>query len=227
MGNIINLSQPLGVSLRGFDFSDFQIWQADLRDISLHDVNFSYADVQKCAFPQTFGSILAVAFSPNNKLLATSTASGEICVWQVEDRQQLASFSGQHTQSVWDIAFSPDGKLFASGDDEGKVKIWDVETRECLNQDHQIKDQFRVWSVAFDPDSKILAAGGGEGTVKFWNVSNIENIREIENNRLQLKGEVRAITLKLLKKSGGTRLLLVVKSGIEVSSAPRLSLLDC
>ncbi|MDJ0599433.1 MAG: NB-ARC domain-containing protein [Crocosphaera sp.] len=200
VGNIINLSRLLGVSLRGFDFSDFQIWQADLRDISLHDVNFSYADLQMCAFPQTFGSILSVAFSPNNKLLATSTASGEIYVWQVEDRQQLASFSGQHTQSVWDIAFSPDGKLFASGDDEGKVKIWDVKTRKCLNQDNNIKHELRVWSVAFAPDSKILATGGGDGTVKFWDVSNIENIQEIENNRRKLTGEVRAITFNPVNK---------------------------
>ncbi|MGK7954292.1 MAG: PAS domain-containing protein [Crocosphaera sp.] len=44
---------------------------------------------------------------------------------------------------------------------------------------------------------------------------------------LQADGKQIWLETKLLKKSGGTRLLLVVKSGIEVSSAPRLSLLDC
>ncbi len=41
-GNIINLLRELGVDLSNLDFSNLNIWQADLRTINLQGTNFSH-----------------------------------------------------------------------------------------------------------------------------------------------------------------------------------------
>ncbi len=41
-GNVLNLLCHLGTDLSGYDFSSLSIWQADLRNVNLHNTNFSH-----------------------------------------------------------------------------------------------------------------------------------------------------------------------------------------
>jgi hypothetical protein len=56
-GNLINLYQHLAIDLSGYDFSGLCIWQADLLNADLHNINFADTDVAKSVFTETFGSI--------------------------------------------------------------------------------------------------------------------------------------------------------------------------
>ena len=88
-GNTLNLLCQLETDLSGYDFSALTVWQAYLQDSTLHNVNFTGADLAKSVFAEKLTSILSVAFSPDGKLLATGDASGEIRFWQVADGKQL------------------------------------------------------------------------------------------------------------------------------------------
>lgn len=58
-GNIVNLLKSLGIDFTGYDFSHLSIWQADLRKVNLHHVNFQNADLTKSVFPKhSVGSCL-------------------------------------------------------------------------------------------------------------------------------------------------------------------------
>ncbi|WP_193199437.1 pentapeptide repeat-containing protein [Nostoc sp. MG11] len=70
-GNILNLLGYLQVDLRGYDFSNICVWQADLRRLNLAGVNFQNANLVKSVFAQTLTGVVAIAFSPDGKLLAT------------------------------------------------------------------------------------------------------------------------------------------------------------
>lgn len=61
-GNILNLLYQLKIDLVGYDFSYLTVWQAYLPTISLHQVNFTGANLAKSVFAETFGG---VAFNPN------------------------------------------------------------------------------------------------------------------------------------------------------------------
>ncbi|MBD2680571.1 MULTISPECIES: NB-ARC domain-containing protein [Nostoc] len=182
-GNILNLLCYLKTNLNGFDFSYLTVWQADLRNVNLHNVNFAYTDLAKSVFVETLGGIHSVAFSPDGKLLATGDTNGEIRLYQVADGKQLLTVKG-HTGFIWPVAFSPDGHIFASGGDDQKVKLWDTNTGQCLAnlEGHS----GGIWSIAFSPDSHLLASSSEDHTVKLWDTSSEQCLKTLRghNNRV-------------------------------------------
>ena len=167
-GNILNLFCQMETDLTGYDFSNLCVWQADLRNATLHNVNFQNADLAKSVFVETFGGVMSVAFSPDGKILAAGDTKGEIRLYRLADSQQLLLCQG-HENWIPCLAFSPDGSILASSSTDYTVKLWDLQTGQCLNTLQGHNDE--VWSVAFSPDGKILASGSDDHTIKLWNVS--------------------------------------------------------
>jgi WD40 repeat protein/DNA-binding CsgD family transcriptional regulator len=167
-GNILNLLCHLQTDLSDFDCSHLVIWQAYLQEVPLHRVNFAHADLTKSVFAETFGSILAVAFSPDGALLAIGDAESKIHLWQMADSKPLLTCEG-HTSWIRSIAFSPDGQLIASGSDDRTVRLWDVNTGQCCKtlQGH------RSWvrSVTFSPDGQLIASGSEDHAVRLWDAT--------------------------------------------------------
>jgi WD40 repeat protein/transcriptional regulator with XRE-family HTH domain len=166
-GNLINLLVQLQVDLRGSDFSDFVVQQADLRQVDLAGVNFQNATFAKCIFSETFSDGMSVAFSPDGETIALGDSNGTIYLWNISTTQLLGTFAG-HKGWVWSVAFSPDGTLLASGSTDGCVRVWDVESGRCLQvfTDHECC----VWSVSFSADGQQLVSGSEDTTVRLWNL---------------------------------------------------------
>jgi WD40 repeat protein len=165
-GNILNLLCQMETNLSGYDFSYLSVWQAHLAKVNLHNVNFAHADLAKSIFAETFGGVLSVALSQDDKLLATGDSNGEIHIWQVEDGKQLVTCKG-HTGWIRSVAFSPDSSMIASGCSDHAVRLWDVRDGKCLRlQEHTN----RVRCVVFSPGGNTLASGSDDCSVKLWDV---------------------------------------------------------
>lgn len=165
-GNLINLLSQMGIDLTGWDFSGLTVWNAYLRGLNLHQVNFTGADLAKSVFTETFSQILAVAFSPDGKWLATGDVNHEVHIWQVAEGKPLWSCR-IHEGWIWSVAFSPDGKLLASSANRA-VHLWDVQTGACVQTLRGYSD--RVFSVGFSPDGQLLATGSEDHLVRIWQV---------------------------------------------------------
>jgi WD40 repeat protein len=177
-GNVLNLLIELGYMLRDYDFSHLMVRQAYLQGVNLPGVNFASADLRTSVFTDTFGSILSVAFSPHEDLLAAGTATGEIRFWHGNGRP-LSTIQG-HTDWVRSVAFSPDGKVLASGSSDRTVRLWEVGRGKSLGT---LKGHIDlVYTVAFSPDGKLLASGGNDRTVHLWEVGSGKSLGTLEGH---------------------------------------------
>ena len=115
--------------------------------------------------------VLAVAFSPDGRMLATGDEGGQITIWDVQTQQTVVQLDGDFT-AVYTLMFSPDGKILASGGYEGKIELWKVEGWEHLGT---LTVGATTFTVSFSPDSSTLANTGYK-SVGLWKVDSGEKI---------------------------------------------------
>src|SRR5262249_12906595 len=84
--------------------------------------------------------VMALAFHPDGKRLATADTEGTIKLWDVRNGRELRTYRG-HGNVITGIAFSPDGRWFATSCRDHTVRIWDatMTPREWFGQEaHEI-----------------------------------------------------------------------------------------
>ena len=169
-GNLLNLMRYGGIDLKGYDFSGLTIWQADLQNLNLHQVNFAGCKFANSNLTQDFGGVNTIAFSPKGDVFAVGDSAGGIRLFCLEDRQPCLYLDGhgKNLSIVTDLAFSPDGKLLASSSIDCTVKVWNTNTGKCLKT-FTGKQQW-IWSVAYSPDGQTIAIGGEDSTITLWNI---------------------------------------------------------
>ena len=155
------------------------------------------------------GGALAVAFSPDGKLLATGYGNGYLRLWnpatgQATGSPLLADTSPQGQRGVGAVAFSPDGKLLATAGGDGYVRLWNTATRQATGAPLPAVSNGNVNAVAFSPDGKLLATAGSDGYVRLWNPA---THRQIGKPLTGHAGEITSVAFspdgKLLASGGG------------------------
>jgi WD40 repeat protein len=116
------------------------------------------------------GQVLALAFTPGGKALASYDLDGSLDAWQLPSGNLLSNSALGDATQVNAAAFSPDTTTLAVGTDDGTVQLWDTGTDQKIGNPVAPGDG-RIDSLAFDPGGKTLATGGGDGTVRMWDVS--------------------------------------------------------
>jgi len=120
-----------------------------------------------CQHSNTIG---ALAFAGDGRLLAVRDQPGNIMLWDLATRQEIAHWSKEaHNHRA--LAVSPDGNLLAAGSYATNgtpiVELRDVTTRQRVGE----LPQAGALSLAFSPDGKTLATDAFDRTVRVWNLA--------------------------------------------------------
>jgi WD40 repeat protein len=107
--------------------------------------------------------VLAVAFSPDGKTVASGSEDKTARLWDAATGNERQKLEG-HDNYVSAVAFSPDSKMVASGSWDKTVRLWDAATGE-ERQKLEGHDSY-IRAVAFSPDGKTVASGSEDNTVR-------------------------------------------------------------
>ena len=123
--------------------------------------------------------IARIAWSPDGRVLASSSVDATIRLWNAETGECLRTLTG-HGGAVLSVAFDPTGRTLASASRDDTVKLWDPNSGQLLRSLEGHAGM--VTAVAFDPTGRTLASASGDDTVKLWDPNSGQLLRSLEGH---------------------------------------------
>ena len=111
------------------------------------------------------GSVNAIAFSPDSKLLAWVDMSWNVKLWQIARHDNVATLPSI-TPNVIYLAFSPDGKVLAAAATSRSylINVWDVDRARLVKTLHQPN---AITAMRIGPkENPSLAVGISDQTIR-------------------------------------------------------------
>jgi WD40 repeat protein len=108
-------------------------------------------------------AVNTVAFSPDGRLLVTSSDDHTARVWDIHSRRQIALLRG-HTKPVTRAIFSPDGAVLATISDDHTARVWDPRTGKQVAKLDRVDKLY----PHFSQDGQLLLAWSWQGAARLW-----------------------------------------------------------
>ena len=134
------------------------------------------------------GGAWSVAFSPDNKLIASGSIDQTVRVWNLNTKECIAVLKG-HEGWIRAVCFSPDGQILASGSHDRTIRLWSTKTGTLLRE--LIGHKGEVRSLTFCASGQLLISGGKEPSVRIWNIDDGKCTKVLEGHN----GSIEALTL--------------------------------
>jgi WD40 repeat protein len=143
-----------------------------------------------------FAGIMAVAFSPDGKQVASAGADGQALLWDVETGEIVLALQVHPAGiGVTRVAFSPDGTRLAAASDfvsvtdhpqggDPLVTVWDLPSGQELYTVTGLPN--RALALAFSPDGTKLAIGEYGDFVKVYDAASGEEVLSLAGDHTRV-----------------------------------------
>jgi guanine nucleotide-binding protein subunit beta-2-like 1 protein len=114
--------------------------------------------------------VLAVAFSPDNRQIASGGRDKNLKIWNTVGECKFTVEQGAHTDWVSAVKFYQDAKtpIVVSASFDKTIKVWDNHTMTLKHTFVGHKAQINSLDMA--PNTSYLASGGKDGLAIMWNL---------------------------------------------------------
>jgi WD40 repeat protein/DNA-binding SARP family transcriptional activator len=125
------------------------------------------------AFTNHTGGLMSLAYSPDGRLIATTSyrTDGTVRVWDAYTGEERFVLRG-HLGDIWGVAISPDSQRLVSGGDFGLVKVWSTATGEELYSLPRLKGA--IFDIVFTPDGQFFITT--EEALRVWRTEDGEEV---------------------------------------------------
>ncbi len=123
-------------------------------------------------------TITALAFHPENPVLASGAANGEVFLWDLRATATGPQKLDGHNSLVLTLAFSPDGtKLISTDWEQSTIIVWDAATGKKLVETELAGSGL---CLAFTPKGERLLVGQANGSISYVNPETLETASTLE-----------------------------------------------
>ncbi|KAL2642599.1 hypothetical protein R1flu_010186 [Riccia fluitans] len=163
------LLEPLGSHLLKHKVSVEQV----LRIVCQPQAVFRIRPVTRCSATISghTEAILAVAFSPDSKQLASGSGDTSVRFWDINTQTPLQT-EVVHKNWVLCLAWSPDGKYLVTGSKDGEIILWDPSSCKPVGpalKGHKKWITALVWEPAhLETPCRRFASSSKDGDVRIW-----------------------------------------------------------
>jgi WD40 repeat protein len=120
------------------------------------------------------GSVQAIAYSPDSKLLALSI-DDVIVLCDSTTGANRGNLQPARKERCLSLAFAPDGKRLVSvSEPGGMIRVWDVASAKTQ---YAIEGGPHLWrSIAVSPDGRTMALGSRGNAVRLWDIASAKEL---------------------------------------------------
>lgn len=115
--------------------------------------------------PHPWKGVVAIAYDPMNRCLATASRGSHVLLRSVADGKVVLRLS--HDQAVT-VAFSPDGRWLATAGFGPEIRLWEAGTGEMVRAFSGHTKL--IGTLAFSRDGRWLISGSDDRSTRIWEV---------------------------------------------------------
>lgn len=159
------------------------------------------------------GEFLFVRFSPDDRLMFSTTTMGINSIWDVKAEQERHRIS--HRGVIWDALFSNDGAYLVTVSQDRTAVVWDPATGGRLQT---LQHEGAVYCVDISADDSKILTASADGTAVLWDAANGKALLNFVHEDGVLAANLSSDgTLVLTGTRNGSAHLWDARTGAEIS----------